>query len=101
MARLLGYVTGLVNQELLLQVEYLAAENRILRGASANPGAAVERGSRHYGGIREKAWAESPGENRPGGEARDDSAGFASWWRGSSMARSTAPTRVGLGSMRR
>ena len=31
MARLMAYVTGLVNQELLLQVEYLAAENRILR----------------------------------------------------------------------
>jgi putative transposase len=30
-ARLLAYVTGLVNQELLLQLEYLAAENRILR----------------------------------------------------------------------
>ena len=30
--RLLAYVTGLANQELLLQNEYLAAENRILRG---------------------------------------------------------------------
>jgi hypothetical protein len=30
-ARLLAYMTGLVDQELLLQVEYLAAENRILR----------------------------------------------------------------------
>jgi putative transposase len=30
-ARLLAYVTGLVNQELLLRNEYLAAENRILR----------------------------------------------------------------------
>lgn len=30
-ARLLAYVTGLVNQRLLLQNEYLAAENRILR----------------------------------------------------------------------
>src|SRR6202158_5947294 len=29
--RLLSYVTGSVNQELLLQNEYLAAENRILR----------------------------------------------------------------------
>ena len=29
--RLLAYVTGLVNQELLLQNEYLVAENRILR----------------------------------------------------------------------
>src|SRR3954454_2087321 len=31
MARMLAYVTGLVNQELLWQNEYLAAENRILR----------------------------------------------------------------------
>jgi hypothetical protein len=30
-ARLLAYVTGLVNQGLLLQNEYLAAKNRILR----------------------------------------------------------------------
>jgi hypothetical protein len=29
--RLLAYVTGLVNQELLLQNEYLAVENRILK----------------------------------------------------------------------
>jgi transposase len=31
LARLLAYVTGLVNQQVLLQNEYLAAENRILR----------------------------------------------------------------------
>src|SRR6267378_8087802 len=30
-ARILAYVTGLVNQKLLLQNEYLIAENRILR----------------------------------------------------------------------
>ena len=30
-ARLLAYVSGLVNQRLLLQCEYLSAENRILR----------------------------------------------------------------------
>ena len=30
-ARRLAYVTGLINQELLLKNEYLAAENRILR----------------------------------------------------------------------
>src|SRR5215831_14512625 len=30
-ARLLAFVSGLVNQELLLRIEYLAAENRILR----------------------------------------------------------------------
>jgi len=33
----LAYVTGLVNQELLLQNEYLAAENRILK-ARLQPG---------------------------------------------------------------
>jgi hypothetical protein len=30
-ARLLAYVAGMVNQQLLLQNEYLRAENRILR----------------------------------------------------------------------
>ena len=30
-ARLLAYITGMVNQRLILQCEYLAAENRILR----------------------------------------------------------------------
>jgi putative transposase len=30
--RMLAYVSGAVNQELLLRNEYLAAENRILRG---------------------------------------------------------------------
>ena len=36
-ARLLAFVTGLVNQELLLQNEYLAAENRILWSTVPNP----------------------------------------------------------------
>ena|SRR5690348_7307549 len=35
-ARLLAYVTGLVNQRLLLQCEYLIAENRILRSHVAD-----------------------------------------------------------------
>jgi putative transposase len=30
-ARMLAYITGTVDQELLLKNEYLAAENRILR----------------------------------------------------------------------
>src|SRR5512133_864734 len=34
-ARLLAYVTGLVNQRLLLQCEYLIAENRILRSQAS------------------------------------------------------------------
>ena len=35
MARLLAYVTGLVSQELPLQNEYPAAENRILKARSS------------------------------------------------------------------
>src|SRR5437667_9400655 len=35
-ARLLAYVTGAVDQGLLLRNEYLAAENRILRGRIKN-----------------------------------------------------------------
>jgi hypothetical protein len=35
-ARLLAFVTGLVNQELLLRNEYLIPENRILRGHLPN-----------------------------------------------------------------
>jgi putative transposase len=31
-AHMLAYVTGMVNEELLLRNEYLGAENRILRG---------------------------------------------------------------------
>ena len=33
----LAYLRGLINQELLLQVEYLAAENRILRANFSEP----------------------------------------------------------------
>src|SRR5262252_7719857 len=43
--RLLAYVTGLVNQELLLQNEYLVAENRILK-ARLQPGWRLSNGER-------------------------------------------------------
>jgi len=44
-ARLLAYVTGLVNRELLLQNEYLAAENRILK-TRLQPGWRLSDGER-------------------------------------------------------
>src|SRR5499427_7846491 len=44
-ARLLAYVTGLVNQELLLQNEYLAAENCVLK-ARLQPGLRLSDGER-------------------------------------------------------
>ena len=36
-ARILAYITGSVNQELLLRNEYLAAENRILKAQIKTP----------------------------------------------------------------
>jgi len=48
-ARLLAFVTGLVNQELLLRNEYLAAENRILRAhLPSRPWAGI--------GLAQKVW---------------------------------------------
>jgi putative transposase len=44
-ARLFAYVTGLVNQELLLQNEYVVAENRILK-ARLQPGWRLSDGER-------------------------------------------------------
>ena len=41
-ARLLAYATGLVNQELLLQVEYLAAEKPNPEGTRAKQATPVE-----------------------------------------------------------
>jgi hypothetical protein len=43
----LAYVTGLVNQQLLLQNEYLAAENRILK-ARLQPGWRLSDGERYH-----------------------------------------------------
>src|SRR3954452_8884595 len=51
LARLLAYVTGLVNQELLLQVEYLAVENRNSESARTSPAAALRCRTRHAGEI--------------------------------------------------
>jgi hypothetical protein len=50
--RLLTYVTGLVNQELLLQNEYLAAENRILRAQLRARFASFTSGEDHARGNR-------------------------------------------------
>jgi hypothetical protein len=49
-ARLLAYVTGRINQELLLKNEYLAAENRILRehGCSGTRPSGQQRSITHH-----------------------------------------------------
>jgi hypothetical protein len=42
-ARILAYVTGTVDQELLARIEYLAAENRILKGPVEGAAEAIGR----------------------------------------------------------
>jgi hypothetical protein len=71
----LAYVTGLVNQELLLQNGYLAAENRILK-ARLQPG-----------------WRLSDGERATLAEIGKP--GIANWWLRNSMAPSSAARRAG------
>ena len=41
--RILAYITGTVDQELLLRNEYLVAENRILKSPAQNPVTAHRR----------------------------------------------------------
>ena len=100
-ARLLAYVTGLVNQQLLLQVEYLAAENRILRAHAptrlrlSNPERATL--AEMVKNLGRKGLAKVASVANP----KRSSAGGASWSRKSSMAPSTGPTRGGRRSARR
>ena len=51
-ARILAYVPETVDQELLGRNEYLAAENRILKGATEWPAEAVGRRARRAGPYR-------------------------------------------------
>ena len=100
-ARLLTYVSGLVNEELLLQLEYLAAENRILRAhaparlrlSDGERSALAEIGKR----LGRKGLATVAQVAKP-----DTILGCGgSWSHKSSMARSTAPIPVARGLMLR
>src|SRR5215471_18743735 len=91
-ARLLAYVTGLVNQELLLQNEYLAAENRVLRGhlparlrlSDPERRTLAEIGKRLGRKALEKVACAAKPDTIP------------AWYRGSSPASSMAPNVVSI-----
>src|SRR5271165_2858335 len=52
-ARLLAYVAGMVNQRLLLQNEYLVAENRVLRAHLPGPAASDQSRTVYAGRNRQ------------------------------------------------
>ena len=67
--RLLAYITGTVDQELLLRNEYLAAENRILR-AKIKDGyncqtARSPRWPKSLIGLAARPWRKSPWPPNP------------------------------------
>ena len=100
-ARILAFVTGSVDQELLARAEYLAAENRILKAqlkgrlklSDAERATLAEIGHR----LGRKALAEVATIARPDTIL----AWYASWWPTNSMARRRVEARAGLGSSER
>ena len=69
-ARILAYITGTVDQELLLRNEYLAAENRILRAQIKGRLSAVGRGeedARRHRLPARPSGARGRGEHRQAG----------------------------------
>jgi len=95
-ARLLAYVTGLVNQELLLENEYLAAENRILK-ARLQPGWRLSDGERAtLAEIGKRLGRKGPAaQSRVSPNPIPFSPGIADWWPKNSMAPSSAARRAG------
>jgi hypothetical protein len=97
-ARLLAFVTGLVNQELLLRNEYLVAENRILR---AHLPSRLRLSDAERSTLAEIA-------KRLGRKALKDiarripfSPGIGDWWRRSSTAPAIVAIPAVLGSHRK
>jgi len=59
--RMLAYVTGMINQALLLQNEYLVAENRILKGQIQGRLLLSEEEKATLGGDRPPVGTQGPG----------------------------------------
>src|SRR5215467_11104724 len=98
--RLLAYITGRVDKELLVRNEYLAAENRILR--------AKIKSRLQLSDGEKRTWPKSPtgwdARHWPKWRWRQSPipfcAGFVSWWRASLMDR-PAGNRLGGRGLRR
>ena len=102
LARILAYVTGTVDQELLARNEYLAAENRIpkaqLKGQLKLSDA--ERATLGEIGYRVGPQGSSP-RSQPSPDRTLSWPGIASWSPANSMARRFVMARVDRGSSAR
>jgi hypothetical protein len=94
-------VTGLVNQELLLQNEYLAAENRILK-ARLQPGWRLSDGERAtLAEIGKRLGRKGLGQSRVSPNPIPFSPGIADWWPKNSTAPSSAARPAGRAPVQR
>src|SRR5438552_2533008 len=100
-ARILAYVTGTVDQELLARNEYLAAENRILK-AQLKGRLRLSDAERATLGEIVIAWAARSSARSQLWPGRTPSwPGTASWSPANSMARRPVKARADLGSSER
>ena len=90
-ARFLAYITGTVDQELLLRNEYLAAENRILRGQVKGRLKLSDAARAKLGEIRHRLGRKALGEVASSVPSQD---GIRQSGKGSSLASSMARRNV-------
>src|SRR5437868_1535023 len=100
-ARILAYGSGTMDQELLARIEYLAAENRILKAQlkgrmklSDAERARLVRSVIDWAARFSARWPRSPGRT-------PSWLGTASSWPANSMARKLVDAAAGLGSSER
>ena len=99
--RILAYVTGTVDQELLARMEYLAAENCILK-AQLKGRLQLSDAERAMLGEIGHRWVVRFSPRWPMWPGRTPSwPGTASWWRANSMARRPVEALADLGSSER
>jgi putative transposase len=96
-ARILAFVTGMVDQELLARMEYLAAENRILKAQLKGRLKLSDAERAMLGEIGHRLGRKVLGE--PMSPGRTPSwLGTATSWPANSMARKLVEAPAGLGS---
>jgi hypothetical protein len=100
-ARILGYVTGTVDQELLERNEYLVTENRILKAQLKGRLKLSDTERATLGEIGHRLGRKVLGEVANVARPTPSWPGTASWWRASSTVRRPVEALDGLRSAER